>query len=322
LWPFSAPWLLGLAALAQLLATGLDKLRPKAGLVALAFPLACGVGFAKLAPISVADLAVSAAAINAQQVSLGQWAAEALPKDARLGVNDAGAIAFYSGRRTIDLVGLTTAGEARHWLAGAGSRFEHYERLAAEQRPTHFIVYPDWFGLPGLFGSCPTSRRVEGATILGGPLMVACEAAYDSLNSGARPTIALGRRRLVDELDVADLESEAAHGYRLGWSSAQHNVLIALGGIADGGRSERTSEDFQLLVEPSGLLVVRLSASPTDELGVSIGGLSAPPVKVALHELEEASFAVPAGTRRGLQAVSLRSRTPVTVLHYWSYGPE
>jgi hypothetical protein len=46
--------------------------------------------------------------------------------------------------------GLTTRGEARYWAAGAGSRFEHYERLPAGQRPTHFIVYPEWFALPAL----------------------------------------------------------------------------------------------------------------------------------------------------------------------------
>ena len=35
-------------------------------------------------------------------------------------------------------VGLTTAGEAKHWVAGAGSRFEHYERLDPQQLPTHW----------------------------------------------------------------------------------------------------------------------------------------------------------------------------------------
>jgi hypothetical protein len=320
LWPFSAPWLLGLAALGQLLATGLDKLRPKLGLLALTLPAACGLGFARLAPISVGDLAVSAAAITSQQVSLGQWAASALPKDARIGVNDAGAIAFYSSRRTFDVVGLTTAGEAQHWVAGAGSRFEHYERLDPRQLPTHFIVYPEWFGLPDLLGDCPTSRRVEGATILGGPLMVACAADYHSLRTGALPTLDVGPRQLLDELDVADLESEAAHGYRLGASTAQRNVVVSLAGIADGGRSERSAEDFQLLVEPGGLLVVRLSASPPHGLVITIAGGVARPVSEVRDDTEPVSYAVPSGIPRGVQPVSLRSRTPVTVLHYWSYG--
>ena len=70
------------------------------------------------------------------------------PADARIGLNDTGAIAYFSERQTFDIVGLTTAGEARYWVAGSASRFEHYERLAqAGKLPTHFIVYPDWMGL-------------------------------------------------------------------------------------------------------------------------------------------------------------------------------
>ena len=321
LWPFAGPWLLGLAALGQLLASALDKVSPKTGLVALLVPAACALGFARLAPVSLADLALSASAITGQKVSLGRGAATSLPPSARLGVNDAGAIAFYSGRPTFDVVGLTTAGEARHWVAGPGSRFEHYERLPAAQLPTHFIVYPEWFALPSLLGQCLTSRRVDGATILGGPLMTACVADYGGLGSGALPTLDLGSRRLLDELDVADLESEAAHGYQLGAANAQQNLLVMLGGIADGGRSERSRDVFLLNVEASGLLVVRLSANPSDALEVTIAGKPATPTQTSLHELEEPSFVVPAATARGPQWVVLSSRTPVTLLHYWSYGP-
>jgi hypothetical protein len=141
------------------------------------------------------------------------------------------------------------------------------------------------------------------------------------LHTGDSPTLDVGARRLLDELDVADLESEAAHGYRLGWATAQQNVLVTLAGIADGGRSERTTEDFQLRVEPRGLLIVRLSARPPDDLVVSIAGQKLLPANQVRHYAEPASFEVPASVASGLQAVSLRSRTPVTVMHYWSYGP-
>ncbi len=194
LWPFSGPWLLGLAALGELSAAALARLQPRLALLGLAVPALAGFGFARLAPISVADLAQSAAAITAQQVSLGRWAAEHLPTDAKLGVNDAGAITFYSGRRTFDIVGLTTLNEARYWVGGAGSRFEHYERLPRAELPTHFIVYPEWFGIPNLLGDRLTERRVEGATILGGPLMVAYRADFSALGSGAAPIIDVGTR--------------------------------------------------------------------------------------------------------------------------------
>jgi hypothetical protein len=327
LWPFSGPWLLGLAALGQLVgqlvAVGLARvapqLRPRFGLTGLLLPAACAVGFARLAPVSVADLAVSAAAITNQQVALGRWAAEALPKEARLGVNDAGAIAFYSGRRTFDVVGLTTQGEARYWVAGAGSRFEHYEKLSAAQLPTHFLVYPEWFGLSNLLGQCLTSRRVEGATILGGPEMLACEADLSSLRSGAEP-INLGPREIFDEVDVADLESEAHHRYQLGPTSAQQNVLVTFAGRADGGRSERTNDIFQMHFERSGQLWVRLAGDLAATLTITIGDKPAYPSGSWTDETaQERSFSVPEGIRNGPQVVVVRSSSPVTILHYWSF---
>jgi hypothetical protein len=320
LWPFSGPWLLGLAALGELLLLPLSRRWPKLIWLGLVVPALAGFGFAKLAPISVADVAQSAAAITAQQVSLGRWAAEALPKSAKIGLNDAGAIAFYSGRQTFDIVGLTTRGEARYWVAGAGSRFEHYERLPRGELPTHFFVYPEWFGIPGLLGERLTERRVEGATILGGPLMVACRADYSSLGSGARPLLDTGTRRLRDELDVADLESEAAHAYELGGSAAHFNVVEERAGRADGGRQQRQREAFELDLEPQGLLVVRLSAQTPTELELYVAGKLVAPLRASGESFEELSVALPETLHGGRESLVLRSRQPLTLLHYWSFG--
>ncbi|MFW9800484.1 MAG: hypothetical protein ACFFD9_08610, partial [Candidatus Thorarchaeota archaeon] len=46
--------------------------------------------------------------INDQQVEIGKWLQENTPVDAVIAMVDAGAIAFFSNRTTIDLVGLTT----------------------------------------------------------------------------------------------------------------------------------------------------------------------------------------------------------------------
>jgi len=320
LWPFSGPWLLGLAALGELAALPLARFKPRLGLVGLAVPALAGFGFAKLLPISVGDLAQSAAAISAQQVSLGRWAARELPRDAKIGVNDAGAISFFSDRATFDVVGLTTRGEARYWVGGSGSRFEHYEHLPRAELPTHFIVYPEWFGIPELLGERLTERRVDGATILGGPLMVAYLADLSSLGSGARPTLDVGSRRLVDELDVADLDSESAHGYLLGASSAQDDIVEARAGRVDGGRARRLHEDFRLHVEPGGLLVVRLSAGFASETTLSVGGAHAGSVPVEPGHFQELTVAVPGDAAAGASPISLQSSQPLTLLHYWSYG--
>jgi hypothetical protein len=320
LWPFSAPWLLGLAALGELLALPLARKRRELVRLGVALPAVAGYGFVELAPISVGDVAQSAAAISAQQVSLGRWAREHLPTEARIGVNDAGAISFFSERRTFDVVGLTTLGEARFWVGGAGSRFEHYERLPRAAMPTHFFVYPEWFALPSLLGPCLTERRVDGATILGGPLMVACEADYESLGSGARPLLDVSARAQLDELDVADLESEAAHGYVLGVASAQDNIVEGALGRFDGGRGRRYHERFRLRVEPGGLLVVRLSAQVPGELRLFVAGARVGGAGFEAGQFQELAVAVGPNAAAGLQEVELHGSQLVTVLHYWSYG--
>jgi hypothetical protein len=318
LWPFSAPWLLGIAALGELLSLPLARLHSRLGLLALLLPALAGIGFAKLAPISVLDLAQSAAAITAQQVSLGRWAAENLPPNAIIGVNDTGAISYYSGRQTFDIVGLTTLGEARYWVGGVGSRFEHYERLAPERRPTHFIVYPEWFGLPQLLGDCLTERRVDGATILGGPLMVACLANYESLGSGAKPSIEVTSRRLLDELDVADLDSEAAHHYALLPATAAEDVVESLGDRVDGGRSGRLREQFRLRVEPQGLLVIRLSTASAAHVRLTLSGRPVSVAPVAAGRFQELAIELPRDIPAGIATVVLSSSQPLTLLHYWS----
>jgi hypothetical protein len=265
-------------------------------------------------------VAQSAAAISAQQVSLGRWAAEALPQDARIGVNDAGAISYFSGRRTFDIVGLTTAGEARFWVAGAGSRFEHYERMPRSSLPTHFFVYPEWFGVPSLLGDCLTERRVDGATILGGPLMVACHTDYESLGSGAHPATDVGARAPLDELDVADLESEAAHGYVLGRATAQDNVVESAGGRSDGGRAQRYHERFRLRVEPGGLVLVRLTASLAGELELFVAGTPAGAARFEPGHFQEVALPVSPSAGAGRQDLEVHGSQLVTVLHYWSYG--
>jgi hypothetical protein len=320
LWPFCGPWLLGVAALGELLAWPFARIKPRLELLGLALPAAAAWGFAQLAPISMHDLAQSAGAITAQQVSLGKWAATALPPDARVGVNDTGAISYYSGRRTFDIVGLTTRGEARYWVGGAGSRFEHYEHLPVSQLPTHFIVYPEWFAIPALLGERLTERRVEGATILGGPLMVACRADLRSLGSGEKPTLDTGARPLLDTLDVADLESEDAHDYQLGQTGAQDDVVQTFNGRSDGGRAGRLRDRFRLQVEPGGLLIVRVSTPTATEITVSVAGKNLGRVPLEPGEFQELALDLPPNLASGPAPLELATTQPLTVLHYWSMG--
>jgi hypothetical protein len=80
--------------------------------------------------------------INAMQVHLGHWVDERLPADARLAVNDIGAIAYFSRRHIIDLMGLVTPDILPYRREkGDGGVI----RYLAETCPDHVIVFPKWF---------------------------------------------------------------------------------------------------------------------------------------------------------------------------------
>ena len=319
LWPFFPAWLIGCAALAELVAQALATRRAE---LRAAGPLALGVvagGLLGCLSAALDDVATSSAAITKQQVALGRWARDALPANARIGVNDTGAITYFSGKPTFDIVGLTTRGEARYWAAGAGARFEHYERLGPARLPTHFIVYPEWFGQDALLGAELTERSVPGATILGGERMVAHVADYRLLGSGERPQASLaGARRVIDRLDVADLESEAEHEYALFSATQRQSYVAESAGQLDGGRAGRTDDRFMLRVQAGGALIVRVAADAGATLELSVAEerreLTVPP-----SFWHEALIELPRALRSQRAQVSLHARDGTfSSLHYFS----
>ncbi len=323
LWPFMAAWFLGVAALGDLVGVLAARFGRSERVRLLVSGLAVG-GLVSRLGWTLEDLGTSSNAIRLQQASLGRWASQALPKDALIGVNDTGAIAYLSNRRTFDVCGLTTASEARYWVAGAGSRFEHYERLGVRRLPTHFIVYPQWFAIPGLLGEYRTQRSVPGATILGGETMVAHVASYGSLGSGAEPR----HQRLcdvIDEVDVADIESETAHAYELFGATSATNLVVEHAGVTDGGRSERALERFALTLEPGGTFVTRVVADEAAALELWVGAPNGGAARsLGRRELEsgewqEAVWFLPSNFPKGRATIELRVLGgTITALHHWS----
>lgn len=247
LWPFATGWLIGLACFASIAGEIATLVHPRAR---AGVPMLLGFfagAFAVRLDWTIDDVANSARGIHDQHVKIGRWAHDALPKDALIGVNDTGAIAYYSDRNTFDIVGLTTNGEAKYWIAGAASRIEHYERMNHGDLPTHFIVYPEWMGTDAFFGDSLFVATVTDSTILGGTSMRAYPADWSLLHSGDKPWSAPSLE-FVDELDVADLESEAAHAFAL---LARDNEEVVgdsytLSGerVIDGGRGSRHEDRF------------------------------------------------------------------------------
>jgi hypothetical protein len=342
LWPFAPAWLLGGVALAELVGSLLARFRAEAQHSRL-LVLGGFVGaLASKLPESMSDLATSARAIFDQQVSLGLWARTGLPAGSRLGVNDTGAIAYFSGKQTFDVVGLTTAGESKYWVAGAGSRFEHYERLGKARLPTHFVVYREWFAIDDLLGLGLAEREVD-ATILGGRVMAAYDADYTHLGSadgmlgesarmsndmrrelGMPELVEQPKGRVIDRLDVADLESEAIHGYELGEARKDDNIVERVGFQAvDGGRRNRDRERFFLDVRPRGFLVLRVSSSVVTALEVRVGTTrldAATPFSFG----DEVYLVLPPNAPSGRTEITVTSRgdgARFTSLHYLSLAP-
>ncbi len=322
LWPFSAPWLIGLVALADQLGELTALARPRLGLVRYVISAGLALALALKLPFALSDLADSARAISSQHVELGEWAKSSLPAQARIGVNDTGAIAYFSDHPVFDIVGLTTVGEARYWSAGAGSRFEHYEHLSRAVLPTHFIVYPQWFGLPQLFGTCLTERTVY-ATILGGETMVACEADYGSLGTGeGAASTEFWQATPLDSLDVADLESEREHGYVLLPAAQADDVVLSDGIVTDGARRHRQRDSFRLRVAPGARFVARLGADSPSTVRIGLGRRVIGNWLVQSPRFEEHSLELPPDVPNGpLELEVTAAENSFNVAHYWVYPP-
>jgi hypothetical protein len=79
--------------------------------------------------------------INAMQVHLGEWVTRNVPANARLALNDVGAIAFISRREVVDLMGLVTPGIIPYRRSGEAGVLEYLEQAC----PDYLIVFPAWF---------------------------------------------------------------------------------------------------------------------------------------------------------------------------------
>ncbi len=328
LWPFATGWIIGLACLARVVGDLLGMLGRR-GRVATG--IVCGIFSGLLASKvewALDDVAQSASGIDRQQVALGLWAKEHLPPDARIGVNDTGAIAYFSDCNTFDIVGLTTRDEARYWVAGVASRFEHYERLhrrGSSDLPTHFIVYPEWMALDSVLGEPLYEAVVTDSTILGGRTMRAYVADWSKLDTGENAWSHAGD--VVDTLDVADLESEAAHEYELlgardGEQAVREDTSPTGALVVDGGRTHRIRESFVAHL-PSGVAargIVRIEG-PKGTL-VHVLANHIPADTFVLDDADgkwvERSFYIPAGASGPRTRVELLADSGgVSVFHYW-----
>jgi hypothetical protein len=330
IWPFAPGWFVLVVCLGKELGNLLERVVKGSEHLAVIVPAIFAGALGVKLSWTISDLATSARAIDHQQVTLGLWAADNLPKDARIGVNDTGAIAYLSGRRTFDVVGLTTEGEARYWVEGAGSRYEHYERMPISELPTHFIVYPQWMAVDPILGEELTRATVTDQSILGGATKIAYEANYDVLGRGSLP-MSLGRKApMFADMDVSDLESEADHGFVVGISNEGQNQVFSTldyngNEIADGGRIKRLVDRFNVRLDSgrSVRMVMRVGAEDPTTLVVSFGGAEVGRVEVPYGSWNELELTIPGANVEETNAIRVESSDHAlafTSMHYWFFA--
>jgi hypothetical protein len=252
-----------------------------------------------------------------QQLVVADWMHENLPADARVGVHDTGSLRYVGERETYDLIGLTTAGATIPWRHGAGSVFELMEH--SPMRPDYFAIYPDVFSIPYLAETDLFAEelfRVEVpdyAIASASAVQGVWRADWHLADSGAQfyqPDI-LERTtglRLVDTLDVADLDDEAAHNVEW-WQDARRTGFptevqqltyraLPEREVLDGGRLLTGGMALDVTTDPQEPLwiVARLHAREGGTIRVEVDGHHAgqwnyPPVP---GEWLETLFRVPA----------------------------
>lgn len=233
-------------------------------------PLATTVAIGGLAiatpkvPGQVRHFRAASANIRDQHIEVGERVAR-LPDGARVLVGDAGAIPYVSGRPAVDALGLggyRGLPFARAAVHGEAATIELIERLDPSARPTHLVLYPNWFGaLTSRFGVEIDRVTIDGNVICGGPTKAIYRADWSALAvPRAAPPAAV-----VDELDVGDVIDEAEHAYAPplphgGWTTL--DVLDDESGARrfDGGRTipEGASESFAVRRAADGPLVMRV----------------------------------------------------------------
>jgi arabinofuranosyltransferase len=179
---------LGMALLAPYRGPGFQEGRYSTHLLPLALVVvAAGLGggrrwrrLALLAWLAMAIWALPAAAeryawgvqnIETMQVSLGRWVEASTPRNARLAVNDIGAIAYHSRREIIDLMGLVTPEILPYRRQGEDGVI----RFVGETCPDLVIIFPTWFPRLSARGDLLEAIhrvRLERVEVSGGAEMV------------------------------------------------------------------------------------------------------------------------------------------------------
>ncbi len=148
--------------------------------------LAILVGVLAALPGAASRYARGVQNIEAMQVHLARWIADHTPPAARLGLNDVGAIAYFSRREIVDVMGLVTPAVLPYRREGETGVLRYLERAC----PDYLIVFPAWF--PTLSAMTDRFRpvyrvRLDHNTVAGADELVVYETIWSRWRADRRP---------------------------------------------------------------------------------------------------------------------------------------
>jgi hypothetical protein len=278
--------------------------------------------------------------IAEQQVRTGQLLGSGyFGRPHRVLLGDAGAIPFFSGLPALDAIGLGgTHGLpfSRAVRLGVGATVELIEHLDPDDRPDVLAIYPTWWELlPVWFGRPLEEVRIQGNVICGAPNKVVYQAIWRGLDDSPWPSQLDPAMRVVDELDLADVMSESAHGYEISERHAGYVVMKLLPHPAqphrelfDAGRLvfENTTSRFHLRgLEPGRPAELIFRAAPTDvtRFRVRIDGRDIGRVEIeGGDDWQEPRLPIPPRLVRSTLRVELIPEGTENILyHLWVVSP-
>ena len=148
--------------------------------------LALLVGMLAALPGAASRYAWAIQNIEAMQVHLARWVTDHTPPTARLGLNDVGAIAYFSRREIVDVMGLVTPAVLPYRREGETGVLRYLERAC----PDYLIVFPAWF--PTLSAMTDRFRpvyrvRLDHNTVAGADELVVYETIWSRWRADRRP---------------------------------------------------------------------------------------------------------------------------------------
>ncbi|MFQ5905686.1 MAG: hypothetical protein ACE5JA_03860 [bacterium] len=221
--------------------------------------------------------------IRSTTVEVAEWVNTNLAQDDRLGLIDAGALRYFGGRRTVDLLGLTTARFYGRYRRGWGAAVEELGHMREDERPTHLAMMPIFasrtLGVEPLFQVF--SEKVYSPPPMYSTGQTIYRADYTALDEGRLPNSAAEDWTMVDSLDVGYIGDELRCDYSLLDSRPGVHLHVGLyvatygdgQEIADGGRVVLTGERFTIstMAKRALRIVVRSASAFTTYRSSPIG---------------------------------------------------